>query len=98
MSENAHVGLRVLPSWAYQVLEFFYYGMFAQVGAGLPISALCFGRKTALRFAGTILNGVLLRAGLVLPMAQSGTVLSLRDALFGIPSMITSKAVLPHSW
>jgi len=55
VSEIAHAALRVLPSWAYQVLEFFYYGMFAQVGAGLLISALCLGRKTALRFAGTIL-------------------------------------------
>ena len=54
MPEIVHAALRVLPGWAYKVLEFFYYGMFAQIGGGLVISALCFGRKTAFRFAGAI--------------------------------------------
>ena len=50
-----HAALRVLPGWVYKVLEFFYYGMFAQIGGGLVISALCFGRKAAFRFVGTIM-------------------------------------------
>jgi PAP2 superfamily len=55
MPQIAHAALRVLPGWIYDVLEFFYYGMFAQIGGGLVISALCFGRKAAFRFAGTIM-------------------------------------------
>ncbi len=55
VSGIAHAALRVLPGWVYKVLEFFYYGMFAQIGAGLVISALCFGRKASLRFVGTIM-------------------------------------------
>ena len=55
MPQVAHAALRILPGWVYKLLEFFYYGMFAQIGAGLVISALCFGRKTSLRFVGTIL-------------------------------------------
>jgi len=55
MPEIAHAALRILPTWVYKVLEFFYYGMFAQIGGGLVISALCFGRKAGFRFAGTIM-------------------------------------------
>jgi len=40
----------------FRFLEFIYFRMFPQIGAALIITAFCFGKREALRFAGTILT------------------------------------------
>jgi len=56
VSEIAHSAVRHLPLQVFRWLEFFYFGMFPQIGAGIIFTAFFFGRKRSLQFAGTILT------------------------------------------
>jgi hypothetical protein len=49
-----HVAEHVSSRW-FQFLEFIYFGMFAQIGAAIIITALSCGRRQALKLVGTIL-------------------------------------------
>ena len=44
----------VAPESLFKILNFIYYGMFAQIGAALVISGLCGGFKRSIQFVGTI--------------------------------------------
>lgn len=54
----------VLPSSFFRFLEFIYFGMFAQIGAGLILCAVYQGSRSALRFVGTILTAYYLALAL----------------------------------
>lgn len=47
---------RVFPLSFFNFLEFIYFGMFAQIGAGLILTPLCFGQRRGMQFVGTILT------------------------------------------
>lgn len=54
VSHLVHAAVRQLPLPVFGFLEFVYYEMFAQIGAALIITAIYFGRKRALQFAGSL--------------------------------------------
>src|SRR5262249_18731055 len=56
ISEIAHRVIEHLSPGMFHAVEFVYYRMFPQLGAGLAIIALCDGRKQAFRYVGTILT------------------------------------------
>lgn len=56
VSGISHIALARLGSPVFTVSEFVYYRMFAQIGAGLAITALSLGRREALRYVGTLLT------------------------------------------
>lgn len=55
VSELAHWAVRAFPLTFFRALEFIYFGMFPQIGAGIILVALCDGRARAMQFVGTIL-------------------------------------------
>jgi hypothetical protein len=48
--------VKVLPQWSFSILNFIYYGMFAQLGATLILCGIHDGQRQALRFVGTVLT------------------------------------------
>jgi hypothetical protein len=56
VSRICHWALGVFPVSLFHFLDFIYYGMFPQIGAGLVISGLCYGKARGLQFVGTILT------------------------------------------
>lgn len=55
-SSLSNAALRHFSLGFFRFLELIYYGMFNQIGAALIIVPLCFGRKRALEFVGTVLT------------------------------------------
>jgi len=53
--ELARYASDILPEKAFHVLDFIYYGMFAQIGAALIICGISSGSRQSLQFVGTIL-------------------------------------------
>lgn len=53
--ELARYASDILPKNTFHVLNFIYYGMFAQIGAALIICGVSSGSRQALQFVGTIL-------------------------------------------
>ncbi len=51
----SHRALRIFPIGFFHFLEFIYFGMFPQIGAGIILVTLCEGRHRGLQFVGTIL-------------------------------------------
>lgn len=56
VSGIAHSVGAYLPAAAYRVLEFVYFGMFSQIGAGIILVALYVGMSKAFRLVGTLLT------------------------------------------
>jgi hypothetical protein len=56
VSELCHWAVQHLSVSFFHALEFIYFGMFSQIGAGLILIALFDGRRRALQFVGTILT------------------------------------------
>jgi len=56
VSSLCHWAVHIFPVSFFSFLEFIYFGMFAQVGAGLLLSSLYYGKTRGLRFVGTILT------------------------------------------
>jgi len=52
-----HWTVRHLPTGVLEFLEFVCFGMFTQIGAGIFLTRLAFGRKRAVQFIGAILTG-----------------------------------------
>jgi hypothetical protein len=52
----AHWAIRKFPVSFFHGLEFIYFGMFPQLGAGLILTGLCQGRNRALQYVGAILT------------------------------------------
>lgn len=57
VSDMGHWTVRHLPTGILEFLEFVYFGMFTQIGAGIFLTGLAFGRKRAVQFIGAILTG-----------------------------------------
>jgi hypothetical protein len=55
VSDLAHWAVRSFPFSFFRGLEYVYFGMFLQIGAGILLVALCDGKRCALQFVGTIL-------------------------------------------
>lgn len=55
VSDLAHWAVRTFPFGFFRGLEYIYFGMFLQIGAGIILVALCDGSRRALQFVGTIL-------------------------------------------
>ena len=55
VSAISHWAIRTFPLSFFRFLEFIYFGMFPQIGAGLLIVSLYAGMKRGLQFVGTIL-------------------------------------------
>jgi|ERR1700722_2801039 len=64
VSDLAHWAVRTFPFGFFRGLEYVYFGMFLQIGAGIILVALCDGRRGALQFVGTILLSYYLALGL----------------------------------
>jgi hypothetical protein len=62
--ELSHWALRTFPPSLFRFLEFVYYGMFPQIGAGMILVGLYDGKHRALQFVGTILMAYYLTLGL----------------------------------
>ncbi len=60
----SHWALRIFPIGFFHFLEFIYFGMFPQIGAGMILVALYEGRHRGLQFVGTILMAYYLALGL----------------------------------
>ena len=56
VSDLCHWAVQHLSVSFFRALEFIYFGMFSQIGAGLILIALSDGRRRALHFVGTILT------------------------------------------
>jgi hypothetical protein len=56
VSDLCHWAVRRFPVSFFHLLEFIYFGMFAQIGAALILNGVYSGKKLALRFVGTILT------------------------------------------
>jgi hypothetical protein len=56
VSELSHWAVSVFPLSFFRALEFIYFGMFAQIGAGIILVGLSDGRARALQFVGTLLT------------------------------------------
>ena len=56
VSGISHIALARFGLPVFTVSEFVYYRMFAQIGAGLAITALSLGKREALRYVGTMLT------------------------------------------
>jgi membrane-associated phospholipid phosphatase len=52
----AHWALRHLSARAVRFLEFVYFGMFSQVGAGIVLTGIACGRKRAIQYVGTLVT------------------------------------------
>ena len=59
----SHWAIRTFPVSFFHSLEFIYFGMFPQVGAGLILTSLYCGRNRGLQFVGTILTAYCLTLG-----------------------------------
>jgi hypothetical protein len=55
VSAVAHAAASHLPHYLFKLLEFIYFGMFPQIGAGMIITGLYAGRDRSLEFVGAIL-------------------------------------------
>jgi hypothetical protein len=56
VSSIAHQAARILPVGALKFLEFVYFGMFSQIGAGIILTGLTQGRSRALKLVGALLT------------------------------------------
>jgi hypothetical protein len=57
VSSLSHWAGHSFPVFFFNLLEFIYFGMFAQIGAALLLTSLYYGRSRGLRFVGAILTG-----------------------------------------
>jgi len=64
VSHLSHWAVRTLPLSVFRFLEFVYFSLFSQIGAGLLIVAMACGRRRGLQFAGAILTAYYLALGL----------------------------------
>jgi hypothetical protein len=64
VSDLSHWAVRTFPLSFFRFLEFIYFGMFPQIGAGIIIVTLCDGKRSGLQFVGTILMAYYLALGL----------------------------------
>ncbi len=64
VSDLAHWALRTFPLPFFHFLEFVYFGMFPQIGAGIILVALYDGKNAGLQFVGTILMAYYFALGL----------------------------------
>jgi hypothetical protein len=62
--EMAHAALRDLPAGIFRALDFLYFAMFPQIGAGILLTGLGCGRGRALQFVGAILTAYYLALAL----------------------------------
>jgi hypothetical protein len=56
VSEIAHIVMGQLPVFFYRILEGIYFGMFAQLGAGIFLIAAAYGKRRSLAYVGTLLT------------------------------------------
>lgn len=56
VSSMCQWAVRVFPFWFFRFLEFVYFGMFAQIGAALLLTSLCYGSSRGLQLVGAILT------------------------------------------
>jgi len=56
VSRICHWALRVFPLSFFQFLEFIYFGLFSQIGAGLILAVVFYGRRRGVQFVGTVLT------------------------------------------
>jgi hypothetical protein len=56
VSAIAHAVMGQLPVFSYRILEGIYFGMFAQLGAGLFLTAAAYGKRRSLAYIGTLLT------------------------------------------
>jgi hypothetical protein len=64
VSDLSHWAVRTFPLPFFRFLEFIYFGMFPQIGAGIILVALYDGKHRGLQFVGTILMAYYLALGL----------------------------------
>jgi PAP2 superfamily len=64
VSDLAHWAIRTFPLSFFHFLEFIYFGMFPQIGAGIILVTLYDGKLHGLQFVGTILLAYYLALGL----------------------------------
>ena len=64
VSDLSHWAVRNFSLPFFEFLEFIYFGMFPQIGAGIILVSLCEGRRRGLQFVGTILMAYYLALGL----------------------------------
>jgi PAP2 superfamily len=64
VSHISHWGLQVFPLSVFRFLEFVYFSLFSQIGAGLILISIARGRRRGLQFVGAILIGYYLALGL----------------------------------
>jgi len=55
VSDLSRSASHVFPASFFRLLEYIYFGMFPQIGAGVILSSMYFGRKRGLQLVGTIL-------------------------------------------
>jgi hypothetical protein len=112
VSEIAHAVMQRLPVSAYNVLEGIYFGMFAQLGVGIFLSAVKYGMRRALAYVGTLLTAYYL-ALLVFALwpaavpasicpdhfsrfPQSAALYSVQQATVQKPKVLFSRATTPQ--
>ncbi len=63
VSKLSRVALSILPIRLFRLLEFIYFGMFPQIGAGIILIGLCHGRRRAMELVGCILTSYYIALG-----------------------------------
>ncbi len=92
VSRICHWSLRVLPLSFFRFLEFIYFGLFPQVGAGMILTAIACGRRRGLQFVGAVLTAYYLALGLFYVWPSQGPYYLCLNHFSQFPALLTTYA------
>jgi len=92
VSQICHWAINTLPLWFFRLLEFVYFGLFTEIGAGLILVAGAYGRKRGLQFVGTLLIAYYIALGLFYLWPSQGPYYLCSGHFARFPSMLETYA------
>ncbi len=93
VSDLSHWAVRTFSLPFFEFLEFIYFGMFPQIGAGIILVSLYEGRSRSLQFVGTILMAYYLALGLFYLWPSHGPYYLCPDHFSRFPSTLQAYSI-----
>lgn len=93
VSDLSHWAIRTFPTSFFQFLEFIYFGMFPQIGAGIILIGLYDGRNRGLQLVGTILMAYYVALGLFCLWPSHGPYYLCPDHFSRFPSSLQAYSI-----
>jgi hypothetical protein len=93
VSQLSKAVLSEAPGWLLSAIEFVYYGMFGQVGAGLILVSLCIGKREGLRYVGTILTAYYLALAIFYVWPSMGPFYTCVDHFTAFPHELSTYGI-----